>query len=262
MNGQLAKYYNDIKDPQWPPNIETYGAFLNLPVDIQKECEQHHNLAGRMSEIEDTNYWRNQVLQVWVKDNLGYVPLPKCANTYYSQQFLDLGWKKVNIGTVSDKIILFGLVQDPSIRWLKGVVEFFSSTIGIESVSDQLLEKMFEFIAMPDIHSTFYHLMLGDYLYRINWIPMDILDDQEIKNCLQTFCRKNGQCIRFFDYPRINESTQTEKFFYQRIKELHRSSFEKNKSYIASFQMLIAPDLKFYRNLILKFDPFFSNLGN
>lgn len=263
MNAYLVNFYNNVKDVSWP-TIENFDDYYRLPLHIRQECEQQHNLTVRLNEIEDPEYWRKLTLPVWVKDNLGYVPILKCAHTYYSTQFQDLGWKQINIGQVDKNTVLFGLIKDPTTRWLKGVVEFLVNIIKEENITDEFLDNFFDFVAMPDFHSVCYHMLLGDYLHKINWIPMDLFDDQQLKTQIQTFCKKHGQTINFLDYSsgRLNQSTTSEKNLYNKIKKIHLDSIEKNRSYISNLQILLAPDLKFYRELVLNFDKEFPNTGN
>lgn len=263
MNIFLVKFYNDVKSPSWP-EIETYGDYQKLPLYIKQECEQQHNLFKRFSEIEDPDYWRKLTLEVWVKDNLGYVPVLKCAYSYYSKQFQDLGWKKTNIGSIDKETVLFGVIKDPLTRWIKGVVEFLSQVVQVNNVTDEFLERLLcanSAIAMPDLHSVCYHIQYGNYLNNITWIPMDDLDDQQIKTCLQTFCKKHGQSVDFADQHRINPSSELEKNLYNKIRKLLYEHIDKNSPYIINLQIFMAPDLKFYRNLISNFDPSFSNLN-
>lgn len=260
MNIFLEKFYNSVNCPSWP-EVKTYSDYHRLPLHIKQECEQQHNLFNRLSEIEDPDYWRKLVVDVWVKDNLGYVPVVKCANTYYSKQFQDLGWRKTTIGRIDKETVLFGVIKDPLTRWLKGIVEFLCQVVRIDNVTDELLARLLYTVAMPDLHSVCYHIYFGNYLNTINWIPMDHLDDQQIKTCLQTFCKKHGQTVDFADQHRINASSDLEKNLYNKIKTLLYVDIDKNSPYALNLQIFMAPDLAFYRNLISNFDPFFSNLN-
>jgi hypothetical protein len=94
-NFYLVDFYNSVKDSGWP-EIETYDDFLELPEYIREECINTHNLTTRFDQIESPEYWQNLLTTVLQYENLAYVPVAKCASTYYIT-FLNLSVGKRSI---------------------------------------------------------------------------------------------------------------------------------------------------------------------
>lgn len=259
MNVFLSKFYNDVKDASWP-TVETYADYLSLPDRIRNECENVHGLNDRLREIEDPDYWRNLIIDVYRYKNLGYVSIPKCASTYYTSFFKTNGWEKTSIGKLDDSVNLFGLIMDPTMRWLKGMTQFVISVVGVNGATDQTLEKIMELAVTPDIHTIPYRTYMGRYLEKINWIPMSILDDQEIKNCMMSFFKKHGHDIQLpTNDERIHKSNDKKLELFNRIKNLYIKNFNSDAP-ISPFyvQIALADDIKFYQKLLKSFDPTFS----
>jgi hypothetical protein len=257
MNIFLSRFYSDVKDPQWPDvnNVETYTDYLMLPDHIKHECENLHRFEERFCEIEDADYWRNLTIPVYRYNNLAYVPLAKCASSYYISFFKNNGWEETTLGKIGNNVHLFGLMMDPSVRWIKGLTQFLSNMFGLDDISDQMLEKIMQEIVTPDVHTISYRTYLGNYLEKIHWIPMD-LPDQQIKTHIINFCKGHGHDINLpINNDRIHTSSNKKLALFNKIKSLHTKNFNANNSLGTAFlvQLLLADDIKFYRKLVKSF---------
>jgi len=275
---EFKKFYNDIKDPNWP-DITNYIDFVKLPKNIQNECKKIHNLDLRKNQIEDVNYWRNLTLTVYQYQNLVYVPVNKCAHTYYTQIFESLGWEKKNLVDINtNKIYMFGLTLHPFTRWSKGMTEWVCTEFDLYAKDGEFaltdrtklhneididysrieqndrLCQLIKTVVIADCHTEPYTSIFGDLLDQVNWIPLDYFSsDNEIKSSLMSFFNACGHDIKLpLDNVRAwNSSTNKIK-----LKNLIDELFLKNNNVsIYILYKLYANDLKFYHNLIDNFTP-------
>jgi hypothetical protein len=273
---EIKNCYTAIKDPSWP-NIQTYLEFSKLPAHIKKECNEEHKFQERKNQITDNNYWINLSSDVCVYKDLAYVPVPKCAYTYHSTLFTNLGWKKIplkDVDIASTKF--FGLIMHPLSRWLKGITQWIVKSYAISDIpvldDNQWVVEPFEVdwqqlkldlqtnpfkrlistVNVGDIHSMPYSVMFGDLLYKINWIPMDTLSDNEVKISLMKFFNLHKHNILLpLNDKRLHESTSNQLDIFNIIK----TQYPHNKEQIYSFYKLYSTDLKFYYNLLDTFNP-------
>ena len=275
---EIKNFYNDIKDSAWP-NIQNYADFLKLPNGIQKECNEIYNFQQRKNEIINVDHWAQLTTEIYVYKDLAYVPVPKCAYSYYTTLFTNLGWKKVNINDVDIQTTkFFGTVMHPMTRWLKGITEWIveSYTIGNKTIIDSWtiepgavdwkkleidlqtdsFKKLISTVNVGDIHSMPYSAMFGNLLNKITWIPMDILTDDEIKISMMNFFKlhKHGISIPL-NHKRLYESTPNKLKLFNNIK----SQYVSNKNQIYLFYKLYSNDLKFYYTLLDNFNPTWAN---
>lgn len=270
---EFKSFYDSVKDPSWP-DIKDYATFTNLPKTIKNECFRFHGLTDRINEICDAAFWSNELLHVCVHENLAFVPVPKCAYTYYTTRFTDLGWKKVPIKDVDpDRTHFFGILKHPLERHLKGITELVVCShtrsdpaldvknpwihqydIDWESIKSSMSSRYYinllGEIAVGDDHSVPYHVMFGDRLDKINWIPMDLFTDAEIKIKIMDICKNHGQDLYLpLDEPRMHESSTEKLEIYQTIK----NQLLRSKTHLYRLYQLYGPDLKFYYQLLEKF---------
>ena len=251
----LQEFYKNVKADDWPL-IETYCDFINLPTTIKNECYNLHNAQSRITQLEDPEYWRNLVRYGYQYNNLVFVPVAKCASTYYSTLLENLGWQKILLSTVDfDSIFAFGVIMHPLIRYLKGITEWIwqlellPTYIG-DIENQDFFKKLTDALIAPDIHCLPYTAIYGNRLEKINWIPMDNLSDNDIKQHMIQMCKSNGHDIFFpLNDTRIHKSPLEKLNLYNAVKQ----SFIKKPDKIYTIYSLLANDLKFYHQLINKF---------
>lgn len=274
---ELKKFYDAVKDPSWP-EIKNYIDFYNLPETVKQECYDVHGFKQRRDQIEDHNYWQNISTQVYQYQNLVYVPVTKCAHTYYSHLFSELGWEKKSMCDVDpDSVVMFGLLRHPFIRWVKGITEWLivsyydqesikdfervgtSNNFKIELTAFETdiqkinIKNMISDVIIGDAHSMPYTALFGDLINRINWIPMDaMLSDNEIKISIMDLFKKHNHNITLpLDTNREWQSSNNKLKIETAVQTLYESSPDR----LYHLYKLYATDLKIFHNLIDTFDP-------
>ena len=276
LDNEILRFYNSVKDTSWP-DIQDYYEFCQLPAIIKNECNDMHGFQQRKQQIVDNNYWANLFTEVCVYKNLAFLPVPKCAYVYYTTLFTNLGWEKVPLSNVDiANTQFFGTIIHPLTRWVKGIAEWilWCYKVGEEVTSDknpwifdqsqtvvdwpQLtldlqttpFKKLISTVNVGDIHSMPYSSMYGDLLDKINWIPMDILTDNEAKISMMNFFKLHGHDIVLpLNDKRLHVSEEGQLKLQNTVKQ----EFLKNKNQIYLFYHLFSHDLKFYYNLIENF---------
>lgn len=257
----FKKFYNDVKDKSWPM-VENYPDFLKLPAQIRQECVDLHDLNHRLDQIESQSYWRDSLLTVYCHEDLAFLPVPKCASSYYTNLFENtLGWKKTNILDLEPGTMCVGIFEEPITRYLKGITEWAFKKIlpvmdyDINKIPPVLLKS----IIVGDLHSISYTTTLGPWLDRINCIPMYQQSDEQIKtHMMNLFATQNHNIKLPINDQKLNRSTQLKLDLYKLVKQLFEDSVinDKDYEYRSEFTyLMLSPDLKFYHNLLVKFDP-------
>ena len=263
----LKSFYNNVKDESWPI-INTYDDFLKLPQDIQSECFYNHQLNQRLNEIESPDYWRNTLTKVYRYKNLAYLPVAKCGSSYYINLFhRQLNWESCNFSELDPGTICFGLFMDPIQRYLKGITEWVWNNFlpAVNYDISKVPESILRTIIIGDVHSLPYTTTLGTILDKVNCIPISGRSDSDIKKILTNLFRTQNHNI---DLPvndkKIHVSSELKIKLYNLIKEnfdaypvgdtdrCNSLEFCGRAEYL---HILLSSDLKFYRDLVAKFDP-------
>jgi len=250
----IKHFYDQVKDPSWP-EINTYNDFLKLPKSIVTECNTIRNFPLRLRELEDKNYWQNEL-----KHNIGYqyknvvyVPVLKCANTYYTNFFRDqLGWAQVKLENLNwDEVSAFGLLMNPMTRRVKGIVEVLTIAYAhdyeliLQSLATPNFSKFISSILMLDAHTIPYNLYFGKLLNKIHWIPMEPFDDEELKNQITCFLAAKDINVNIPKNKRINQSSIDKQKVFTDIQNIFLSTEP-----VAELGFMFADDVKFYNNLL------------
>jgi len=269
---EIKAFYDSVKDPSWA-EISEYKDFVALDPDIKKECFDQHGFQNRLDEITDLNHWINESTFVCVFKDLAYVPVPKCAYSYYTQHLTELGWKKVKLKDVDiGSTHFFGFVMHPLKRYLKGVTQMLVFSHAKEtqlatdnpwhvvsdidwdsfkySLESKYVQNLIKQISIGDEHSTPYQLLFGNFLNKVHWIPMDLLTDNEIKLHVINFCKQHGHDLSLpLDDYRIHQSSELQLQAYNIIK----NNFFEDKELIYKFYKIFGADLKFFYKLLDNF---------
>jgi hypothetical protein len=258
----FKKFYNDIKDESWP-TVKNYPDFLKLPAHIQQECVDLHGLNYQLEQMESPCYWRDMLLTVYCHENLAFLPVPKCAFTYYNNLFENtLGWKKINILDLEPGTVCVGIFEEPITRYLKGITEWVFRKIlpvmdyDINKIPPVLLKS----VIVGDLHSISYTTTLGPWLDKINCIPMYQKSDEQIKTHLMSlFATQNHNIKLPINDQKLNQSSQLKLDLYKLVTQVFEDSLISNDDEYGCrgeyTYLLLSPDLKFYHNLLTTFDP-------
>jgi len=119
--------------------------------------------------------------------NLIYVPMLKCANTYYGNMFEANHWERVNFDSIDwNRDFVFSFIMDPYKRHIKGLVEDLcwleeTQELTVENLPDCVLTLA----PVLGIHGLGYHQVYEENCKKIHWIPLDIeISSKEIFNDL------------------------------------------------------------------------------
>lgn len=258
----IKHFYNQVKDPGWP-DINTYNDFLKLPKSIVTECNTIHNFPLRLSELEDENYWQNQIIHNigYRYKNAVYVPVLKCANTYYTNFFRDqLGWAKVKLNELNwDEVNAFGLLMNPMTRRVKGIVQVLAMSYDsnynliLQLLATPNFSKFISNILLFDAHTIPYSISYKKIINKIYWIPMEPFDDEELKNQIVCFLANKNINIEIPKNKRMNQSSIDKQKVFTAIQNIFLSTEPG-----AELGILFANDVKFYNNLLDTYAPLYN----
>ena len=250
----IKHFYDRVKDSSWP-EITTYNEFLKLPKAIVTECNTMHNFPSRLCELEDVNYWQDQTIHNtgYRYKNVVYVPVQKCANSYYTKFFKDqLGWTKVKLSELNwNEVDAFGLLMNPMTRRVKGIAQVLTSAYDNNYVSVlTLLEssnfsKFISTISILDSHTVPYSITFGKEINKIHWIPMELFNDIALKKQIMCFLATKNINIEIPNNKRINQSLTDKQKVFTAIQNIFLSTEPG-----AELGLLFAEDVKFYNNLL------------
>lgn len=276
MDKEIVNFYNSVKDPSWP-DVNNYVDFCRLPAEIKNECNDIHGFQQRKNQIVDHEHWIQQLESACVYKNLAYIPITKCAYTYYTTVLTNLGWEKVPLNEIDmSSTKFFGTMIHPRTRWLKGIVEwleiaytskgstkpsirpwsnpdFWTGPTNWEQLKSDLnstaFQRLLTTLNVGDIHSMPYYVQFGNLLNNSTWIPMDLFADNEVKIKMMNFFKLHGHNISLpFNDQRLHQSPPEKLEIFNIIKTLLDNNQNQNQLY--SFYKLYANDLKFYYNLV------------
>jgi hypothetical protein len=274
LDKEIIQFYNNVKDPGWP-DIQSYCDFLTLSSTIIKECNDIHQFQSRRKEICDRDYWVAQTLDVCVYENLAFVPIPKCAYVSNTTMFTELGWKQVPLNQVDiDNTVFFGTMVHPLARYLKGIAEWIVQSYQITpsvlstdnpwlmndldidwaQLNQDLEKKYFKQLIstanVGDIHSAPYSMMFGTLLNRIHWIPMDSINENDVKISMMNLFKRCNHTIQLpLNTPRLHESSQNQLKVFDVVKK----EFFNQQTNLINFYKLYTTELNFYYNLLETF---------
>jgi len=266
---EIIRFYNSLKDPSWP-EIQNYNDYCLLPDYIKEECKDLHQFLDHKKNICDIDYWVEHCnISVYVHKNLAYVPVPKCASTYYSSLFANLGWKKSYIGDLDRAHTkFFSPIMHPLQRRIKVITQWQVLSYRKDALNlnkptadwDQLnrdlttpyFKKLIESVLVGDAHSLPYSSMLGSLIDEINWVPMESLSHLEINQSLTKFFKLHGHNIQLptNDQP-LHTSSNNQLQIFNIVKEL----IYNNPENFYNFYKLYINDLKLYYSTVENFTP-------
>lgn len=253
----IKHFYDQVKDTNWP-DIKTYNDFLNLPDWIKHECNNIHCFTQRLNELEDKNYWKNRQSHSYGYQykNAVYIPVLKCASSYYTKLFKDkLGWRQVNLSSLDfDKIKAFGLLMDPMVRKVKGITQVLCESFDndydaiLSLFNNPRFAQFVSRITILDAHTIPYTVAFGELLNKIHWIPMELFTDNGIREQIIEFLEETGISAPVPNDERINMSSDKKEKIFLMIENI----FFKNEP-PSEVGLIFANDVKFYNSLLNKY---------
>jgi hypothetical protein len=160
---------------------------------------------------------------------LVYFVHSKCANTFYKQLFLKLGWKECTTSEIDwDYNIVFSYIRDPLEKHRIGIIEWFYYEDKIDilknNADDLDFFTMLSKISFLDCHSMSIYEYLGDNSALVKWIPIDqstINHKQLTIELLEQYSQINNDIREWFiKLPPFHVSTGFKKECYIKLMKL------------------------------------------
>jgi hypothetical protein len=177
------------------------------------------------------------------KDQLVYASVLKCASTFYTNVVVSNDWIEIQFADINwNNDHVFGFIMNPAERYMKGLAEDIADPETSWSIDNLPIYKdsvVFTFHSLP-IYAT-----LNEYLYKIDWIPID--RDFKSETMLECLLKKYNITL---NWPNIgkHESSSEKLKIYNKIKNL----IDLNNHVLRNS---LSPDVELYKNIISKFQP-------
>lgn len=163
------------------------------------------------------NNWVNEGLRCWRSGSLVYVRMLKNASSYYTKVFLDNHWQEITFNDIDwTNDTVFGFIQDPFQRYIKGLTEDAWSTSDAQTVIRFLLDYPHAAVCLISYHTNTIHLTIGDRMYDMTWIPIDV--DQPSQKRVDQLCSKHNITINWPKNQKLNESPPEKLELFQQVK--------------------------------------------
>lgn len=244
MDVLLNKFYNDVKATEWDYKVENINDIYKLPLHIRDEMINDFNMYNRLTEIESIDYWSSSINWVYVYNNICFIPFHKCASKYYEKLFSDLGWHEIPLGDVPDDYYMISCIINPMKRYMKGLTQYICDNNLHNSDSYNILINT---LLIPDVHTIPYTNTLGSYVKKIDFIPMDIMSDNEVKISLMKRFKSSGYKATLpLDDQRIHVSSSEKLEIYKDVI----NSVTNDRERLAFIYAMFCNDLALYRNVV------------
>lgn len=255
----LKKSYRDIRDASWP-DIDYWDDFLCLSDSIKRECKEQHALDHWINYLHSDEFSSlNAHQRFFQKDRFVFVNVAKCGSVHHEDFFVRrLNWSKLTLRDLEAQqrqdLVFFGLMMHPLRRYLKGVTEY----IFVQGISQCIdLDNFMEYTVCPDIHSMPYSMIVRPDLDRIHWIPLNKMQPQEVKQCMNRLFEHYCSDLRIpVEHPPLHESTPEKTAIFHQVKTV----WEKQGQAMYNVYQMHHGDIKFYHDLIERFRPDWSHL--
>jgi hypothetical protein len=257
----LKKSWQDIRDSSWP-DIEYWDDFLRLDDRIKLECNEQHAFQDWIDHLHGDDFSDLNVHQkFYQKDQFVFVNVGKCGSMHHEDFFVHrLGWTQRTLRELKvplyENYVFFGLMMHPLRRYLKGVTEY----IFAQNISHCVdFDYFMEYTICPDLHSMPYSMIVRPELDRIHWIPLSGMPPQEVKQCMNRLFKYYGSdlCIPT-EHPPLHESGPEQLNIFHQVK----AAWEKQGTAMYYVYKMHKGDIKFYHDLIERFQPDWSHLAD
>jgi hypothetical protein len=125
----------------------------------------------------DVSHYQNYYTYVLRSQSLVYCGHPISASSYYHDFLTANKWQDIKFSDIdwhTDHV--FGFVMNPERRHIQGLATDWYTNANPDFVDAALSEqnKIFKLLAIFSWHSLPLNLIYGDYLRKIDWIPLDL----------------------------------------------------------------------------------------
>jgi hypothetical protein len=195
-----------------------------------------------------SDFWINNKVQVYRKNNLVYVATLKCAHSFYCGVAKYNSWELIefnNIDWLSNHV--FGFIMDPVERYFKGLAQDIVTNDQLNCLKLLTENHTSKNFTILTLHSNPISIQYKDYLYKIDWIPLDKSPSSEF--FLTKLCSKYRIDIEIPESIERHISSQEKKERYQIIKNMFGNFNE-------TFYRIFSNDIDFYHTVNSNFNPY------
>ena len=188
-------------------------------------------------------------MQIISNGTHGYIPINKNAQTTYRKFFTSNGWNLEEIVmSSSTNLILFAHIQDPLIRYSKGMAELGYHKGTANSKNNFFFQRIFW-----DNHLLPINILLGDFADKTHFIPIDhSISCNELTN---NYFKYHDIDLEITDNDNKNISDKKKRQYQQEIDVLFKELF--NKDMRGYFNRLYQKDTVYHHEALQK-----ATLGN
>ena len=195
-----------------------------------------------------SDYWINDELKVFKKNNLVYVSTMKCAHQFYCHvaeknywdpfNFKDIDWQKDHV---------FGFIMDPIELYLKGLAEDLDTDRHIELYKELYNINYSRNIILLTAHSIPPSIRYQEYRYKIDWIPM--VSKPNTEYFFKKVCNHHGIDIEIPADVDRHVSSRSKLENYRVLKTMFNN-------FNGTFYKIFSTDIDFYNTVDVNFNQF------
>ena len=213
------------------------------------------NIFGQMNVINASYYG----IQAATCGNITYVRNYKCASSFFYNSLVNLyNWEELSFSDIDwTNTKVFSHIRNPIDRRHRGLAHWLYYHLN-SNLDDPDVVKIIKNSAFLDSHSASYLDTYGDNCYKIDWIPVDIFDNDKVTELTANFLRYHNQyTLKGFDQSQKHESSTREKELYIKIKQdfenAWKEPYTENPNY--AIYRYFLNDIKLYNQVIENFNP-------
>jgi hypothetical protein len=199
-------------------------------------------------------------LQAATCGSITYIRTYKCASSlFYLNLIENYGWKSIPINQINWNGKVFSHIRNPIDRRHRGLAHYIYHNHPKILDNPEIFEVMLD-IPFVDSHSESYYSALGEYCYKIDWIPIDYYSNDLVVKLTTMLLNHSGQILLSgLDQTYQNSSNDEEKLIYEKIKTHFDFTWKQNlKNNIYrnfAFDRYFQKDLILYKDIIENFNP-------
>ena len=172
--------------------------------------------------------WRNRV-KACSNGPLVYVGTLKCAHTFFYNNLINnYKWSEIRFSEIDwSTQRVFGHLLDPVERRYKALAEYLCMT-GTQDLwySNPNFQQLINSVTALDEHSMSYHETYGNYMWMIDWIPLDT-NHANVIHLTDRLMYAYGQILTKWDLTQAHIGS-TEKVTLARDMRTYRESQERH----------------------------------
>ena len=193
--------------------------------------------------------WMNTTNRLFRRDDLVFAIVLKNASTW-AETILKLNeFSEITLSEVDwEKDHVFGFIQEPWTRRVKGVVEDLVTFYSVEQyLLNNLGQKFWVEHLTFGMHSAPLTLTWHQYCEKIDWIPMD-MPNVDLLDMLEKIFKHHGMDFNPGDRVDRHESSAYKKELFEKLQHIIGNGS-------ATLWLMLARDVDLYNSVLQRFNP-------